>query len=221
MYLTKLTLDPRHPGARRDLADAYEMHRTLARAFVSDESTPPARFLWRLEPPRRGAEPSEVLVQSGMPGRWTAIESLEGYASKVEPNKPVDLEAFVRKGSTYRFRLIANPTVTRDGKRFGLPGDEEQLAWLSRQATQHGFVVLEAIRLGSAKLGAGSGSGRPGLTLQSVRFEGQLSIQDPGKVSAALTGGIGHGKAFGLGMLSLAPVRRLAPTPPRHEENRP
>ena len=54
MYLSKLTLDPRHLGARRDLADAYEMHRTLARAFAPDESSAPARFLWRLEPPRSG-----------------------------------------------------------------------------------------------------------------------------------------------------------------------
>ncbi len=37
MYLSKLTLDPRHPQARRDLGDAYEMHRTLARAFAPDQ----------------------------------------------------------------------------------------------------------------------------------------------------------------------------------------
>ncbi|MDT1028372.1 type I-E CRISPR-associated protein Cas6/Cse3/CasE, partial [Pseudomonas paraeruginosa] len=28
MYLTRLTLDPRSAQARRDLGDAYEMHRT-------------------------------------------------------------------------------------------------------------------------------------------------------------------------------------------------
>lgn len=217
MYLTKLTLDPRHPSARRDLADAYEMHRTLARVFVPDESTSPARFLWRLEPPRSGAAPSEVLVQSGMPGRWSVIESLEGYASNLEPNKQVDLETFVRMGAAYRFRLVANPTVTRDGQRFGLLRDEEQIAWLSRKAARHGFVVVEVMRLASTKLGAGSRSGRPRLTLQSVRFEGHLSVEDPGKVSAALTEGIGHGKAFGLGMLSLAPVRQLFPASTGHE----
>lgn len=207
MYLTKLTLDPRHPGARRDLADAYEMHRTLARAFASDESTPPARFLWRLEPPRSGEVPSDVLVQSGMPGRWSVVEALDGYTRALQPNKPVDLDMFVRGGMEYRFRLVANPTVTRDGKRLGLLREEEQLAWLSRQGGRHGFSVVDVIRLVSGRLGTRNGRDRPGLTLQSVGFEGLLTIEDPGKVAGALTGGIGHGKAFGLGMLSLALVR--------------
>ena len=220
MYLTKLTLDSRHPGARRDLADAYEMHRTLARAFVPDDSTPPIRFLWRLEPPRSGAVPCEVLVQSGTPGRWSAIEAFEGYASKVEPNKSVDLETFVRRGAGYRFRLVANPTVTREGKRLGLLRDDEQLAWLSRQAARHGFVVAQAVRMGSARLTARIVGGHPTMTLQSVRFEGLLTVEDAGSVSETLVGGIGHGKAFGLGLLSLAPVGRIPlPLPDRQESH--
>ena len=220
MYLSKLTLDPRHLGARRDLADAYEMHRTLARAFAPDESSAPARFLWRLEPPRSGDVPSDVLVQSGMAGRWSVVEALDGYTRALQPNKLVDLDAFVRAGMEYRFRLVANATVTRDGKRLGLLSEEEQLAWLSRQGGRHGFVVLDVIRLASTRLGARSGRDRPALTFQSARFEGLLTIEDPGKVASALTGGIGHGKAFGLGMLSLAPIRN-SPMHVRKQEESP
>ena len=50
MYLSRLTLDPRQPQARRDLGDAYDMHRTLTRAFALDATTLPPRFLWRLDP---------------------------------------------------------------------------------------------------------------------------------------------------------------------------
>lgn len=41
MYLSRLQLNPAHPQARRDLASAYELHRSLARAFAPDAATPP------------------------------------------------------------------------------------------------------------------------------------------------------------------------------------
>ena len=53
MYMSKLVLDPRHLQARRDLANAYEMHRTLSRVFAPSPDASPARFLWRRIGPHR------------------------------------------------------------------------------------------------------------------------------------------------------------------------
>jgi CRISPR system Cascade subunit CasE len=39
-----------------------------------------------------------------------------------------------------------------------------------------------------------------------VQFDGFLSVEDPAQLGQALVNGIGHGKALGLGMLSLAPA---------------
>ena len=36
MYLSKLTLNPRHPQARLDAANCHELHRTLLSAFPAD-----------------------------------------------------------------------------------------------------------------------------------------------------------------------------------------
>ena len=119
MFLSKLTLNPQHPQARRDLADAYEMHRTLARAFVADASTPPRRFLWRLERSVHANPSSILLVQSEWLADWNYLESMSGYAGKIHGNKPVNLEKLVEIGARYRFRLLANPTITRNGKRYG------------------------------------------------------------------------------------------------------
>jgi CRISPR system Cascade subunit CasE len=91
MFLSKLTLDPRHPQARPDLADAYEMHRTLARAFVPDAETAPTRFLWRLER-RADYQPSSVvLVQSAQPADWSVLDAFPGYVAEIHGNKAVDL----------------------------------------------------------------------------------------------------------------------------------
>ena len=82
MYLTRLTLDPRSAQARRDLADAYEMHRTLARAFVTDEHSSPVRFLWRLEAGSNAWASPVVLVQSAQVGDWSALQVLPNYLQR-------------------------------------------------------------------------------------------------------------------------------------------
>lgn len=210
MYLSQLTLNPTHPAARRDLSSAYEMHRTLARAFVDDDSSTPARFLWRLERERNGLPATTLLVQAPQPGRWAALQSDVGYIDRLAPDKHVDLRRLLQAGRRYRFRLMANPTVTRDGKRFGLHGDEAQLAWLERQGQHSGFAIENAMVSARDRLSAARRRGEQRVTLDCVQFDGILRADDAEAIGAALGSGIGHGKAFGLGLLSLAPLARTA-----------
>lgn len=206
MYLSKLSLDPRQPQARRDLSDAYEMHRTLARAFAPDDETSPARFLWRLER-RADYQPSSVvLVQSSQPADWSRLDSLVGYTSEILPNKPVDLEALVQPDARYRFRLLANPTVTREGKRYGLTREEDQLAWIARQGERHGFSVLGCVRGANERLQVRQGRTGNRITVHTALFEGVLEAVAPDRLRQAVLSGLGHGKALGLGLFSLAKV---------------
>jgi CRISPR system Cascade subunit CasE len=56
--------------------------------------------------------------------------------------------------------------------------------------------------------GAESGSrGDAVVTFASVRFEGVLEVRDADRFREALANGIGPGKAYGFGLLSIAPVR--------------
>uniref|UniRef100_A4XYT8 CRISPR-associated protein, Cse3 family n=1 Tax=Ectopseudomonas mendocina (strain ymp) TaxID=399739 RepID=A4XYT8_ECTM1 len=201
MYLTRLTLDPRSAQARRDLADAYEMHRTLARAFVTDEHSAPARFLWRLEAGSNAWATPVVLVQSTLAGDWSALQVLPNYLQREIESKPLEFQAWMEGGARYRFRLLANPTVTRQGKRYGLAGEQEQLAWLSRQGERHGFEVEAALVTASDVLASHKGDSR--ISLQRVCFEGRLQVRELASFSGALQQGIGPGKAFGCGLLSL------------------
>lgn len=208
MYLSKLVLDPSHPQARRDLASAYEMHRTLSRAFIAPPAAAPLRFLWRLEDGGSGTLGAEgvVLVQSASPGYWEFVTQESGYAFAVHPNKRVDRNSLLRSGRTYLFRLKCNPTVTRDGKRHGLVCVGEQLAWLDRQADSHGFEVVRGEVMGNQRITVRQARGGHFMSVQAVRFDGVLRATDVDKLGAALVNGIGHAKALGLGMLSLAPT---------------
>ena len=207
MYLTRLRLDPAHPQARRDLASAYEMHRTLARVFAPADATPPDRFLWRLEPVRPSELPA-LLVQAAAPGRWDIIKALAGYAPNIDPEKHVDTDHLVQPGRDYLFRLLANATVTRAGKRYGLRDEESLRGWIERQARQHGFGLLDVAICGQPRRSIQRRNSRAGrVVLDCALFEGRLRAEDAPALRSALIAGIGHGKAFGMGLLSLAPLR--------------
>ncbi|MCK0506043.1 type I-E CRISPR-associated protein Cas6/Cse3/CasE [Aromatoleum anaerobium] len=209
MYLSKLILDHGHPQARRDLADAYEMHRTLCRAFSPLADAPPKRFLWRAEynNGHTDTDGAVVLVQSTEPGDWQTLLAQHDYARQLHANKNVDLGALLRQGRRYHFRIVANPTVTRAGKRYGLSQEDEQQAWLARQGERYGFRLLEAVRGSSERLTVRQHNKGNRITVQTVRFDGILEAANVEALGKGLLCGIGHGKALGLGMLSLAPAR--------------
>ena len=203
MNLTRLRLDARSALVRRDLADPYDMHRTLVRAFVQDEAQVPPRFLWRLEAVDAWAQPV-VLVQSTHAADWSFLSQLPRYLQLGEQPqiKTFDPGQLLEAGSRYRFRLVANPTVSRAGKRHGLVGDDAQLAWLSRQGERNGFGVEVALVSDSQTLHSRKGPMR--VSLLRVRFEGMLQVHDVSALSSTLQAGIGPGKAFGCGLLSIA-----------------
>lgn len=208
MYLSKLVLDAEHPQARRDLANPYEMHRTLSRAFAPAADTRPGRFLWRLERATAGGaeDGAVVLVQSAGQANWEALAQQPGYTRALYPNKYIELAQLLQDARAYVFRLACNPTVTRAGKRYGLAHEEEQMRWLMRQEEAHGFKVLRAGVGRSERVTIQQGRGGTRMTLQAVQFDGMLRAADVEKLGHALHNGIGHAKSFGLGMLSIAPA---------------
>ena len=200
MHLTRLLLDPRSAQARRDLADPYDMHRSLTRAFVSDASQTPPRFLWRLEAGSVWSDPV-VLVQSVHAADWTLLRMLPGYLKRDVEAKAVDLKQLLHDGMRYRFRLYANPTVTREGKRYGLVSEDAQFRWLGRQGERSGFTVEAALVTSNDLLT--SRQGGASITLQRACFEGIFKAKDSAALAGALQAGIGPGKAFGCGLLSV------------------
>ena len=135
------------------------------------------------------------------------LDKFEGYAPEVLGNKPVSLERLIEVRAHYRFRLLANPTVARDGKRHELVTEGEQYAWLARQVERGGFLVLGCIGGSSERIQARRGSKGGRITLHTALFDGALEVADAEAVRSSVRNGVGHGKALGLGMLSLARIR--------------
>lgn len=211
MYLSRLILNPRDRRVRSEVASPYEMHRTLMRAFPENVQAQEERVLFRLDADRRSGGLTLLVQSLDEPNwRWLNEPEMRGYLLSVaEPNPQVKLfDPQFTVGQMLVFRLRANPTVKREGKRFGLVREEDQRAWLARKAEQSGFRVL-SVRVSPEGWVRGmihrEEADHP-LTLLSVRFDGLLQVSDPDKLSAALRRGIGSGKGFGFGLLSLAPM---------------
>jgi CRISPR system Cascade subunit CasE len=213
MYLSRLILNPRSRQVRRELAEPYEMHRTLSRAFPSAADGGPGRILFRADVSRATGVPV-LLVQSRQVPDWSAVTALHDYLAA-----PVQWRAIspqFARGQQLRFRLRANPTVKRDGKRLGLLREEDQLAWLRKKGKDGGFAVSGALAApeGFAQGRKIDAHGPHNLCHLAVRFDGVLTVLDVDCFAKTLDAGIGAGKAFGFGLLSV-PYRedRHAHTP--------
>lgn len=210
MFLHRIHVNPRCRDARRDLADPYQMHATLCRAFSEpDTKCPSGAFLWRLEPETNLAGCPRILVQSRSLPNWSRI-GVGGWLED-EPKPPLDLDARLRlddltPGDTFRFRIRANPCVTRNGKRLGMLKLQDQESWLRRKAEGHGFQV-QSIHVAQEQMLRGRQHGGNPIRVFSALFDGHLAVNDPGPFREALQSGIGHGKALGLGLLSVVPSR--------------
>lgn len=206
MELARIVLNIGNAGVRRDIADPYQMHSTLARAFCADSGGTPGKFLWRLEH-ARADQPPVLLVQSPSGGRWEAFErEVPAWILRRDTRNwnPVEV---LKPDRRIAFRIRCNPTVTRAGKRLGLWSEAEQLAWFDRQAVKSGLsdVRVEAVSsnrlVGNRRKGEGAA-----VVVCAAQFEGRGRVENPDVLVAALASGIGHSKMMGLGLLSLAPI---------------
>jgi len=223
MFLHRIHLDPRCREVRRDLSDPYQLHSTLCRAFSGPErKCPEGEFLWRLEPETDPVGYPRILVQSRTIPDWTGI-GVQGWLAKADP--AIDLKDrlkldSLKAGQRFRFRLRANPCVTRNGKRLGLLRLEEQEAWAARKGLQHGFSLQKLIpfdlseslqgrvdvRISQEQMLRGNQHSGNAVRIFSVLYDGILTVTEPDKFTDALETGIGHGKIMGLGLLSVAPI---------------
>ncbi len=205
MYLSRLILNAGHPRTKSEFDRPYELHRTICNAWEDLKS---ARILFRSE--RVNPQTVTVIVQSLTEPDWSRVNVPSDYMREIEGPKRVDLNG-LRLGQCLRFRIRCRPSKRigkkgeKDlGKRKGLTGPCEILEWLHRKAQTNGFEVKEA---GFDRIyWQDSKNGVKEKLLGGVIFNGVLEVVDSEKLRQVVKNGIGPQKAFGFGLLSLAPV---------------
>ncbi len=169
-------------------------------------------FLFRIDPQPRARV--AILVQSALEPDWDYAFHNAGYLLAAAPEVKPFSPRFTM-GQHLDFRLLANPTRKIDtktrpnGERSNgnrLPVSDDQLyPWLARRADAAGFTVDEAATtIHTGYVYVNKAREDRGQRLRSARFDGLLEVTDPQRLVEAVASGIGSGKAFGFGLLSLA-----------------
>ena len=218
MYLSRIELDTKSRETMRALASPSRFHGAVERAFDGDRS----RNLWRID--TLGDRTYLLLLSRELP-RLDALAAQFGYG-QYETRDYDKLLSRIADGRRFRFRLVANPTFSKSpgkdaavsktrGKVIGCGTPEFQAEWLCRRAESHGFSVMYTDEnetrcsftiTKSRRLSFDKGSDGRNVKLLSVTYEGELTVTDAEKFKALLCDGIGRGKAYGQGMMTVVSI---------------
>jgi CRISPR system Cascade subunit CasE len=208
MFLSELNLSLEEFDPGSISGNINYLHRLVLSGFGSGSK----RVLFRLESfahDGRGKHRTIVLVQSSKKPSWTIIDKAKDSSYKIK-----EFDFHFEKGARYLFRLKANPTVKKavpgrpNGARVAIKERKEQISWLTRKGEAGGFALKQVeVKNEGALEGRKKSDGTP-LLFNSVKYEGSLEVEDPAKLKGAAINGIGSGKAYGFGLLSLAATRR-------------
>lgn len=204
------------PSARASLGVLYRVEPVtappdvpvLVQSTAKPHWTPQPDAIIRIDTPRS----LDKLVESMQPGNRYRFRLRANPTRRIHRRATLELDAKSTRARTEEAASI--------GKRVELTGEEEQIAWLKRRGEAAGFSVIATRLIPDHDVLAlhvrpsGKVDGRKQgqrLTLGTVLFDGILQVTDDARLREALVTGIGPGKAFGCGLLSIAPVPGQTP----------
>lgn len=220
-----LTMDTRHPYTAKSLVDAQDMHRTVMsgfRGWVAD-GDPDARAqmgvlsTWSVD---LKASALVLVVQSRVPGDWAHMPR----GALTDKPHVITVDRTYRTGDSLTFRTVVNPTYNRPsgppaldrprGRRTAHTRPDYVRKWFVRRLqnpseprvasdglTRIGATTDEeslAVRMLPTVTSPGP---HKGLRIVRAEIRGTLTITDPAALADAMTQGIGHGRAYGCGLL--------------------
>lgn len=206
-HLTQITVDYERAVRLLHIRDSYDWHQRVWQAFDGRDG---ARrdFLSRVD---ETDDAYRLLIVSPIaPTRpdWCPPDCFQ--------TKPIPDDFFA--AGSFRFSLLANPTRkvrgdkdgnrTKNGRRLPITKREDLIVWMQRKADAGGFAIAEpekTLRTIPRPRSYFEKKGAHGVHY-GVEFQGALTVTDPAAFRTAFTTGIGSAKAFGFGLLALAPL---------------
>ena len=211
MYLTRMELDIGKRNTMRALVSPNIFHGAIEAAFPGEKD----RKLWRIDNISQRCYLLILSPQEPMLEHAVKQFGLSGNVNQWETKDYKKLLDKVENDTIWRFRLVANPTksvIDEKGNRGSVHAHNTpfyQKKWLIERCEKNGFMVTEeqfsVMESKWYEFYKGSDK-RKRVTLLSVTYEGILSVMDSEKFKRTLIEGIGRGKAYGMGMLTVAKV---------------
>ncbi len=207
MYLTRMELDTRKRNTMKALFSPNLLHGAIEAAFSGER----LRKLWRID--HLGSHCYILILSERKPQMEHAAEQfgISNTEKMWETKEYSKLLERIKDGTIWHFRLTANPTKSCKNE-YGVRGTVHahitpyyQKKWLLDRCEKNGFAIKEdeVIVTQSQWQRFYKGAERRKVTILSVTYEGTLIVTDTERFQKALVNGIGRGKAYGMGMLTV------------------
>lgn len=208
MYLSRVRLNVEKRNTQLVLASPNKIHGAVERCF----SEKGERKLWRID--KLGGNYYLLIVSPEKPC-FSDIKKKYGYVEDADEIKSYDrfLQS-IQDGSIWQFRLVANPTRSENkgqetrGKVVAHVSERYQMEWLNEKSLKNGFTILTE---GSCVVGSdwktfSRNGSRSKVRLKEAVFQGVLKVDNADLFRKALINGIGRGKAYGMGLMTIMSV---------------
>ena len=225
-WFSSILINSQKREGRKLLGNRQLMHKAVLQAFPPGSLEEAGeRVLWRLD--QEGIKYT-LYVVSPLEPDFTHIVEKAGWVSQTWNS--IHYGTFLDRlmvGQEWGFRLQANP-VKRESTPPGSRGKvlphvtpEQQINWLTQRSADFGFEIKEAPQsltglavdvtnredLRFSRKDPRQGGRSAQVTLRKAQFDGVLKVTDAESLKSALIQGIGRGKAYGCGLMTL---RRVA-----------
>ena len=212
LYLSRIRLNTQRRNTQIAMTSPAKFHGAVEECFGSKGD----RKLWRLD---TLSGEYYMLILSPQKPDLSKLREQFGYPDSTDEIKCYDeFLNSIENDSVWHFRLVANPTHSikgseqARGKVVAHVSEKYQMEWLYKKAQKNGFTILTE---GSCVAGSGwklfrkNNSGKM-VRLKEAVFQGILMVDNVELFRKALVDGIGRGKAYGMGLLTIVKVREAA-----------
>jgi CRISPR system Cascade subunit CasE len=228
MYISRMPLNTARPEAIKLVSSPYRVHSAVEHAFSPSavRSNDQGRILWRLDSSAKDKDSLWLYVVSPEKPDFSHVVEQVGWPTTAswESKDYSPVLDRIDDGQLWQFRLKANPArkVFKDqgrrerpsivGKVQGHVTVAQQLEWLVSRSGDHGFdlandsngsPIIDVSQRHSERFSRG----RQMVTINTVVFDGILTVTDADAFRRTLGFGIGRAKGFGCGLLTISPVR--------------
>lgn len=223
-FFSRIRLNPTRRDTRRLVASPQAMHAVVMGSCPLGASADEGRVLWRLD--ADVSHDLELFVVSPSQPDFTGLLEQAGWPTLATWDMTPYLPFLdrLRTGQQWRFRLTANPvrSVAVVGERGRVSPHvtvAHQEGWFLSRAQSWGFGVpastegSRSVRVGDRHTAgfsraepASGGTRRSRVAITTADFRGHLEIEDVDLFRHSLVHGMGRAKAYGCGLMTLAPA---------------
>ena len=195
MYITQFEINTKNHLVFKDLTSLSAYHGLIESAFPAEQTLGiRKRHLWRLD------KQKILLVSEDKPDK----DALAKYGKNIQTKNYDKFLNNLNTNTIYAFELVANPMKRTPEKRINLFKDQDQLKWLEMRSLKNGFK-LQSVRIVSSKNVIVN---KNHFKFTYAKFTGTLRINDLDLFKNVMTKGVGHNKAYGMGLMTVIPLIR-------------